>query len=114
MFTSGATESNNLALKGLAEFYGDSKKHIITTKTEHKCILEISKQLEEYGFEITYLPVLPETGLVDLEQLKRAIRPDTLLVSTIFVNNEIGTIQPIKDIGRICKEKGVIFHTDAA
>ena len=114
IFTSGATESNNLCLKGLAEFYGDKKKHIITTQIEHKCVLDSCRHLEDLGFEVTYLPVKYATGIVDLEELKKAIRPDTLLVSTIFVHNEIGVIQPIKEIGKICRENKVFFHTDAA
>jgi cysteine desulfurase len=113
-FTSGATESNNMAVKGVASFYGGKKKHIITTQTEHKCVLASCRRLEvEQGFEVTYLPVKKD-GLVDLAQLEAAIRPDTALVSVMHVNNEIGVIQPVEDIGRICGEKGVFFHTDAA
>ena len=96
VFTSGATESNNLCLKGVASFYGDQRKHIITTQIEHKCVLDSCRKLEDQGFDVTYLPVERESGLVNLEQLKAAIRPDTLLVSVIHVNNEIGTVQPIK------------------
>jgi cysteine desulfurase len=113
IFTSGATESNNLAIKGVAGFYGDKKKHIITLVTEHKCVLDTCRHLEQDGFDVTYLPVEP-SGLVSLEKLKAAIRPDTLIVSVMAVNNEIGVIQPLKEIGRICREKGVFFHTDAA
>lgn len=113
IFTSGATESNNLAIKGLAGFYGDQKRHIITCVTEHKCVLESCRQLEQQGFEITYLPV-QQNGLINLDELKEAIRPDTLLVSIMAVNNEIGVIQPIKEIGALCRENNVFFHTDAA
>ncbi len=113
IFTSGATESNNMAIKGVAHFYGDKKKHIITCVTEHKCVLESCRSLEQQGFEVTYLPVGPN-GLIDLDQLRNAIKEDTLLVSIMAVNNEIGVIQPIKEIGAICREKGVFFHTDAA
>lgn len=113
IFTSGATESNNLALKGLAEFYGDKKKHIITVKTEHKCVLDSCRQLERKGFEVTYLDV-QSNGLVDLELLKKTIRSDTLVVSIMAVNNEIGVIQPLKEIGKITREAGVFFHTDIA
>jgi len=113
IFTSGATESNNLALKGLAGFYGDKKKHIITVQTEHKCVLDSCRHLEREGFEVTYLPV-QKNGILDLEVLKSAIREDTLVVSVMAVNNEIGVIQPIAEIGAICRENGVFFHTDAA
>ena len=113
IFTSGATESNNLTLKGLASFYGDKKRHIITTQIDHKCVLDSCRRLEDDGFEVTYLPV-KEDGLVDLEVLKGSIRPDTLVCSVIHVNNEIGVVQPIKDIGKICRENKVFFHTDAA
>ncbi len=113
IFTSGATESNNIALKGVGHFYQDKKKHIITTVTEHKCVLDSARHLEKEGFEVTYLPV-QENGLLDLDVLKNAIREDTLMVSVMAVNNEIGTIQPLKEIGTICREKGVFFHTDAA
>lgn len=113
IFTSGATESNNLAIKGVAEFYKDKKKHIITCKTEHKCVLESCRWLERNGFDITYLDV-ETNGLVNLDTLKKAIRPDTLLVSIMAVNNEIGVIQPLAEIGKICRENGVFFHTDAA
>ncbi|MGE5490741.1 MAG: IscS subfamily cysteine desulfurase [Actinomycetota bacterium] len=114
IWTSGATESNNLAIKGAANFYGNTKgKHIITVKTEHKAVLDTVRELERQGFEATYLDV-QDNGLVDLEAFKAAIRPDTVLASVMFVNNEIGVIQPIEQLGEICREKGVIFHVDAA
>lgn len=113
IFTSGATESNNLAVKGIAHFYGAKKRHIITTQTEHKCVLDSCRALEGEGFEITYLPVC-STGIISLDELESAIRPDTALVSIMAVNNEIGVKQPIKEIGKLCKSKKVFFHTDAA
>jgi cysteine desulfurase len=113
VWTSGATESNNLALKGAAHFYKTRGKHIITVKTEHKAVLDTCRELERQGFEVTYLDV-QEDGLLDLEVFKAAIRPDTILASVMFVNNEIGVIQDIAAIGAICREKGVIFHVDAA
>ena len=113
VFTSGATESNNLALKGIAEFYQDRGKHIITVKTEHKAILDTARELERKGFEVAYLDVL-ENGLIDLDALKAAIRPDTILVSVMMVNNEIGVIQDVEAIGELCRDKGVFFHVDAA
>ncbi|GAA6052576.1 hypothetical protein JCM3770_003251 [Rhodotorula araucariae] len=114
IFTSGATESNNMAIKGIARFYKGKKKHIITTQTEHKCVLDSCRVLQDEGFDVTYLPV-QKNGVVDLELLESSIRPDTVLVSVMMVNNEIGTIQPIKEIGAIVKKhKGVFFHTDAA
>lgn len=113
IFTSGATESNNMALKGAAEFYGSDKKHIITVVTEHKCVLDSCRWLAERGFEVTYLPV-EKDGLIDLSKLKDAIRDDTMMVSVMHANNEIGVVQDIKSIGAICREKGVKFHTDAA
>src|SRR5215813_12913064 len=113
IFTSGATESNNLALKGVAHFYKDRKNHIITVATEHKCVLDSCRHLELEGFKVTYLPVL-QNGLVDLEQLKAAITDKTAIVSIMSVNNEIGVIQPIAEIGAICRERKVYFHTDAA
>ena len=113
IFTSGATESNNLALKGLAEFYGDKKKHIVTLKTEHKCVLDTCRHLEQKGFKVTYLPV-QTNGIVDLELLKATITEETLLVSIMAVNNEIGVIQPLEAIGKICREKGAFFHSDIA
>ncbi|KAJ6846768.1 putative cysteine desulfurase, mitochondrial [Iris pallida] len=112
-FTSGATESNNISVKGVMHFYRDKKKHVVTTQTEHKCVLDSCRHLQQEGFDITYLPVKPD-GLVDLEQLAASIRPDTGLVSVMAVNNEIGVVQPLEEIGRICKDKGVPFHTDAA
>lgn len=113
IFTSGATESNNLAIRGVAEFYKDRKNHIITTVTEHKCVLDTCRHLEQQGFEVTYLPVKPD-GLLDLDVLRAAITDKTVLVSVMAVNNEIGVIQPLAEIGKICREKKVFFHTDAA
>ena len=113
VFTSGATESNNLALKGVARFYQDKKNHIITPVTEHKCVLDTCRHLEQEGFEITYLPVQPN-GLVDLDELKAAITERTVLVSVMGVNNEIGVVQPLKEIGAICREHKVFFHSDCA
>lgn len=113
VFTSGATESNNLALRGVAEFYKDKKNHIITVATEHKCVLDTARHLSHEGFKVTYLPVKPD-GLIDLKQLEEAITDQTALVSVMAVNNEIGVIQPLKEIGQICRKKGVFFHTDAA
>jgi cysteine desulfurase len=113
VWTSGATESNNLALKGAANFYQSKGKHIITVKTEHKAVLDTCRELERGGFEVTYLDVL-ENGLLNLEVLKAAIRPDTTLVSVMMVNNETGVIQDIAAIGEICRAKGIIFHVDAA
>jgi len=113
VWTSGATESNNLAIKGAAHFYKTRGKHLITVKTEHKAVLDTCRELERQGFEVTYLDVQAD-GLLDLEVLKAAIRPDTILVSVMFVNNEIGVIQDIAAIGALCREKGVIFHVDAA
>ncbi len=113
IFTSGATESNNLAIKGVAEFYKDRKNHIITTMTEHKCVLDTCRHLEQQGFEVTYLPV-QKNGLLDLDVLRAAITDKTVLVSVMAVNNEIGVIQPLAEIGKICREKKVFFHTDAA
>ncbi len=113
IFTSGATESNNLALKGVAHFQRDKKNHIITTVTEHKCVLDSCRHLEMEGFHVTYLPV-QQNGLIDLEQLKAAITDKTVIVSVMAVNNEIGVIQPLAEIGKICRARGVYFHTDAA
>ena len=113
VWTSGATESNNLALKGAAHFYKTKGKHLITVKTEHKAVLDTCRELERQGFEVTYLDVQAD-GLLDLEVLKAAIRPDTIIVSVMFVNNEIGVIQDMAAIGAICREKGIIFHSDAA
>ena len=113
IWTSGATESNNLALKGAANFYKTKGKHLITVKTEHKAVLDTMRELERQGFEVTYLGV-QENGLIDLEELKAAIRPDTILISVMWVNNEIGVIQDIPTIGKICREHKIIFHVDAA
>jgi cysteine desulfurase len=113
VWTSGATESDNLAIKGAAHFYKTRGKHLITVKTEHKAVLDPMRELERQGFEATYLDVR-EDGLLDLEVLKAAIRPDTILISVMFVNNEIGVIQDIATIGALCREKGIIFHVDAA
>jgi len=112
-FTSGATESNNMAVKGVARFYRAKKKHVITTQTDHKCVLDSCRQLEQDGFDVTYLPV-KANGLIDLDELASAIRDDTALVSVMAVNNEIGVIQPLKAIGELCRSKKVFFHTDAA
>jgi cysteine desulfurase len=112
IFTSGATESNNLALKGVAEMYAERGNHIITAATEHKAILDTAKRLEKHGVRVTYLPV-QQNGLIDLDMLRGAITDKTILVSIMYANNEIGVLQPIGEIGRICKEKGVLFHTDA-
>ena len=113
IFTSGATESNNLAIKGLADFYGDKKNHIITCVTEHKCVLESCRLLSERGFEVTYLQVNKD-GLIDLKNLESKINEKTLLVSIMGVHNEIGVIQPLKEIGDICRKNSVFFHTDCA
>jgi cysteine desulfurase len=113
VWTSGATESNNLALKGAANFYKTRGKHVVTVKTEHKAVLDTVRELERQGFDATYLDV-QEDGLIDLEAFKAALRPDTILVSVMLVNNEIGVIQDIPAIGAICRERGIIFHVDAA
>ncbi|HEX7684540.1 MAG TPA: IscS subfamily cysteine desulfurase [Trinickia sp.] len=113
IWTSGATESDNLALKGAAHFYKSKGKHIITVKTEHKAVLDTCRELEREGFEVTYLDVKSD-GLIDLDVFKAALRPDTILVSVMSVNNEIGVIQDIEAIGEICREKGIVFHVDAA
>src|SRR6476469_905135 len=113
VWTSGATESINLALKGAANFYKTKGKHIITVKTEHKSVLDTVRELERVGFEATYLEP-QDNGLISLEQLEAAIRPDTIIVSVMLVNNEIGVIEPIAEIGEICRAKGIIFHVDAA
>jgi cysteine desulfurase len=113
VWTSGATESINLALKGAAQFYKTRGKHLITLKTEHKAVLDTLRELERQGFEVTFLDV-QENGLVDLDKLKDAMRPDTILVSVLFVNNEIGVIQDIAAIGAMCRERGIVFHVDAA
>jgi cysteine desulfurase len=112
-WTSGATESNNLAIKGAANFYQSRGKHLITVKTEHKAVLDTMRELERQGFEVTYLDV-QEDGLLDLDRFKAALRPDTILASVMFVNNEIGVIQDVAAIGAICRERNVIFHVDAA
>ncbi|MFZ5927478.1 MAG: IscS subfamily cysteine desulfurase [Acidobacteriota bacterium] len=112
VFTSGATESNNLAIKGVAEMYGEKGNHIITAATEHKAVLDTCKRLEKRGYRVTYLPVRPD-GLIDLDQLRDSITDKTILVSIMYGNNEIGTVQDIRTIGQICHEKGVLFHTDA-
>jgi cysteine desulfurase len=113
VWTSGATESNNLALKGAAHFYQSRGKHLITVKTEHKAVLDTMRELERQGFEVTYLDVL-ENGLLDFEVFKAALRPDTILASVMYVNNEIGVIQDVEALGKLCRERGVIFHVDAA
>jgi len=113
VWTSGATESNNLALKGAAQFYKSRGKHLITVKTEHKAVLDTMRELERQGFDLTYLDV-QEDGLLSMDALKAAIRPDTILISVMFVNNEIGVIQDIAGIGAMCREKGILFHVDAA
>ena len=113
VWTSGATESINLALKGAAQFYKEKGKHLITVKTEHKATLDTMRELERQGFEVTYLDV-KDNGLIDMDVFKAALRPDTIVVSVMWVNNEIGVIQPIKEIGEITRSKGIIFHVDAA
>ena len=113
IWTSGATESDNLAIKGAAQFYKTRGKHLVTVKTEHKAVLDTMRELERQGFEVTYLDV-EEDGLLDLDKLKAALRPDTILVSVMFVNNEIGVIQDIAAIGAMCRERSIIFHVDAA
>lgn len=114
IFTSGATESNNLAIKGAAHFYAKRGKHIITTQTEHKCVLDSCRFLEQEGYEVTYLPVEHHTGRVNMDELKAAVRDDTILISVMAVNNEIGTLQPISEIGELCRERKIVFHCDAA
>lgn len=115
IFTSGATESNNMSIKGVARFFkkGGKKNHIITCQTEHKCVLDSCRHLQDEGFEVTYLPV-QENGLVDMELLERSMRPTTALVSIMTVNNEIGVVQPVAEIGALCRSKKIFFHTDAA
>jgi cysteine desulfurase len=113
VWTSGATESNNLAIKGAANFYKSRGKHLITVKTEHKAVLDAMRELERQGFEVTYMDVQAD-GLLNMDALKAAIRPDTILISVMFVNNEIGVIQDVTAIGNLCREKGIIFHVDAA
>jgi cysteine desulfurase len=111
IFTSGATESNNLAIKGVAEMYHEKGNHIITQVTEHKAVLDTCKRLEKYGYQVTYLPVSKD-GRIDLDDLARAITPKTILITIMYANNEIGVIQPIAEIGKLAKEKGVLFHVD--
>ncbi|NEQ52863.1 MAG: aminotransferase class V-fold PLP-dependent enzyme [Leptolyngbya sp. SIO3F4] len=113
VFTSGATEANNLAIKGVAEAYFSYGKHIITVQTEHSAVLDPCRYLESLGFEVTYLPVEPD-GLIALPSLEKAIRPDTILVSVMAANNEIGVLQPLKEIGALCQDNEILFHTDAA
>jgi len=113
VWTSGATESNNLALKGAAQFYCGKGKHLITVKTEHKAVLDTCRELERQGFAVSYLDV-QENGLIDLEAFSSALRPDTILASVMFVNNEIGVIQPIAELGEICRSRGILLHVDAA
>ena len=113
VFTSGATESNNLALKGVAEMYAERGDHIITQVTEHKAVLDTCKRLEKQGVRVTYLPVNRD-GLIDLDQLRNAITDKTILISIMYAKNEIGVVQPMREIGNIAKEKGVLFHSDAA
>jgi cysteine desulfurase len=113
VFTSGATESNNISVKGVMHFYKEKKRHVITTQTEHKCVLDSCRHLQQEGFDVTYLPVNSD-GIIDLDTFRSAIRPDTGLVSVMTVNNEIGVIQPMEEIGRICRERNIPFHTDAA
>lgn len=113
IFTSGATEANNLAIKGVAEAYFSRGRHIVTVQTEHRAVLDPCRYLEGLGFEVTYLPVQPD-GLLDLQQLEQALRPDTILVSVMAANNEIGVLQPLESIGEICRQHQVLFHTDAA
>ena len=112
VFTSGATESNNLAIKGVAQYYASKGKHIITVQTEHKAVLDSCHALERDGWEVTFLPVDAE-GMISLDELRAAIRPDTVLVSVMWANNEIGVLQPVNEIGALCREKGVVFHCDA-
>jgi cysteine desulfurase len=108
IFTSGATESNNMAIKGVAHFYREKKNHVITTQTEHKCVLDSCRFLEQEGFKVTYLPV-QKNGLVDLNVLSQAMTPQTALVSVMAVNNEIGVVQPLKEIGQMCRDRKVRF-----
>src|SRR4051794_33971650 len=112
VFTSGATESDNLAIKGVAEMYREKGNHIITAVTEHKAVLDTCKRLEKYGYRVTYMPVQKD-GLIDLDDLKRAIDDKTILVTIMYANNEIGVLQPVTEIGKLCRERGVIFHSDA-
>src|SRR3954452_13476226 len=112
IFTSGATESDNTAIKGVAEMYREKGNHIITAATEHKAVLDTCKRLEKYGYRVTYMAVQKD-GLIDLEELKRVMDDKTILVTIMAANNEIGVVQPVADIGKLCRERGVIFHTDA-
>src|ERR1700758_5496176 len=112
IFTSGGTESDNLAIKGVAEMYKEKGNHVITAVTEHKAVLDTCKRLEKYGYRVTYLPVQKD-GLIDLEDLKRAMDDKTILVTIMWANNEIGVLQPVAEIGKLCRQRGVIFHTDA-
>src|ERR1700751_633286 len=111
VFTSGATESNNLAIKGVAQMYAEKGNHIITQVTEHKAILDSCKHLEKEGVRVTYLPV-QKNGLIDLDQLRSSITDKTILISIMYANNEIGVVQPVREIGKIAKEKGVLLHSD--
>ena len=113
IWTSGATESDNLAIKGAANFYASKGKHLVTLKTEHKAVLDTMRELERQGFDVTYLSLEPD-GLVDVDRFRAALRPDTILASIMMVNNEIGVIQDVAMLGAICRERGVIFHVDAA
>ena len=115
IFTSGATESNNMSIKGVARFFkkGGKKNHIITCQTEHKCVLDSCRHLQDEGFDVTYLPV-QNNGLVNIEDLEKAMKPETCLVSIMSVNNEIGVVQPVEEIGKLCRSKKIYFHTDAA
>jgi cysteine desulfurase len=112
IFTSGATESDNLAIKGVAEMYREKGNHIITAATEHKAVLDTCKRLEKYGYKVTYLPVQRD-GLVNLDELKAAMTDKTILVTIMYANNEIGVLQPVEEIGKLCRERGIVFHTDA-
>ncbi len=112
IFTSGATESDNLAIKGVAEMYREKGNHIITAVTEHKAVLDTCKRLEKYGYRVTYLPVQKD-GLIDLDDLQRAMDDKTILVTIMAANNEIGVLQPLEAIGAICRERGVLYHSDA-
>jgi cysteine desulfurase len=113
IFTSGATESNNIAIKGVGRFYKSKKKHIITSQIEHKCVLDSCRALESEGFQVTYLPV-QKSGIIDMNLFEKEIRPDTSLVSIMMINNEIGVRQPVEEIGKLCRSKKIFFHTDAA
>ena len=112
IFTSGATESDNLAIKGVAEMYAEKGNHIITAATEHKAVLDTCKKLEKHGYRVTYLPVMGD-GLIDLDMLKESFTDKTILVTIMYANNEIGVLQPVREIGAVCRERGVLFHTDA-